>query len=307
MSVSALSPTRFIGSFSGFLQVASVLALLLLLVKAVQFYLHRQWLLKALQQFPSPPFHWFFGHKVWRKGKDGWESREDGCLWDRSSNSQGKVWYLKSPSALWDAQLRLRHNILTIGLFKLWLLLNSVLIVSHFESFGWSYLVSSSSGWVPLISLLFSNNFSVIPCLVTYSYSPPSSELAWEYRHQRDGNLAPTGTWCSNGAHLGNYQAQEGFTLLGWVSGCPRLGEFSGWVNYKLKPQSHGTLKEKAREGPHMRVLMLDFSQGHLALLSPSTHPALQATWIQAHHHFLSGFSSRARYRCMKSPRKETI
>ena len=64
MSVSALSPTRFADSLSGFLQVASVLGLLLLLVKAVQFYLHRKWLLKAFQQFPSPPFHWFFGHEV---------------------------------------------------------------------------------------------------------------------------------------------------------------------------------------------------------------------------------------------------
>ncbi|XP_051027633.1 cytochrome P450 4A12B isoform X2 [Acomys russatus] len=63
MSVSALSPTRFLGSVSGFLQVVSVLGLLLLLFKAVQFYLHRQWLLKAFQQFPCPPFHWFFGHK----------------------------------------------------------------------------------------------------------------------------------------------------------------------------------------------------------------------------------------------------
>jgi alkane 1-monooxygenase len=64
MSVSALSLTRFAGSLSGFLQVASVFCLLLLLVKAVQVYLHRKWLLKALQQFPSPPFHWFFGHEV---------------------------------------------------------------------------------------------------------------------------------------------------------------------------------------------------------------------------------------------------
>ncbi|XP_040613355.1 cytochrome P450 4A10-like [Mesocricetus auratus] len=63
MSVSALSPSRFAGSLSGFLQVASVLALLLLLLKVAQFYLHRQWLLKAFQQFPSPPFHWFFGHQ----------------------------------------------------------------------------------------------------------------------------------------------------------------------------------------------------------------------------------------------------
>ncbi|EDL30645.1 mCG6014, isoform CRA_a [Mus musculus] len=66
MSVSALSPTRFADSLSGFLQVASVLGLLLLLVKAVQFYLHRQWLLKAFQQFPSPPFHWFFGHEQFK-------------------------------------------------------------------------------------------------------------------------------------------------------------------------------------------------------------------------------------------------
>ncbi|CAO2588562.1 Cytochrome P450 4A10 [Lemmus lemmus] len=63
MSVSALSPTRFAGSISGFLQVASVLGLLLLLLKVVQAYQRRQWLLKAFQQFPSPPFHWFFGHK----------------------------------------------------------------------------------------------------------------------------------------------------------------------------------------------------------------------------------------------------
>ncbi|CAO2588556.1 Cytochrome P450 4A10 [Lemmus lemmus] len=63
MSVSALSPTRFAGSISSFLQVVSVLGLLLLLLKMVQFYLQRQWLLKAFQQFPSPPFHWFFGHK----------------------------------------------------------------------------------------------------------------------------------------------------------------------------------------------------------------------------------------------------
>ncbi|XP_040612873.1 cytochrome P450 4A10 isoform X2 [Mesocricetus auratus] len=63
MSVSALSPSRFVGSISGFLQVASVLGLLLLLLKVVQLYLHRQWLLKAFQQFPSPPFHWFFGHQ----------------------------------------------------------------------------------------------------------------------------------------------------------------------------------------------------------------------------------------------------
>ncbi|MBZ3874747.1 Cytochrome P450 4A11 [Sciurus carolinensis] len=64
MSVSALSLTRLLGGNSGFLQLASLLGLLLLLFKAVQFLLHRQWLLKAFQQFPSPPSHWLFGHKI---------------------------------------------------------------------------------------------------------------------------------------------------------------------------------------------------------------------------------------------------
>ncbi|CAO2588538.1 Cytochrome P450 4A12 [Lemmus lemmus] len=64
MGVSALSPTRFPGSISGFLQVAFVLSLLLLLFKVIQFYVRRQWLLRATQQFPSPPAHWFFGHKI---------------------------------------------------------------------------------------------------------------------------------------------------------------------------------------------------------------------------------------------------
>uniref|UniRef100_A0A8D0XFQ4 Uncharacterized protein n=1 Tax=Sus scrofa TaxID=9823 RepID=A0A8D0XFQ4_PIG len=51
-----------LASASGLLQVASLLGLLLLLLKAAQLYLHRQWLLKALQQFPSPPSHWLYGH-----------------------------------------------------------------------------------------------------------------------------------------------------------------------------------------------------------------------------------------------------
>ncbi|NP_999589.1 cytochrome P450 4A25 [Sus scrofa] len=51
-----------LASVSGPLQVASLLGLLLLLLKAAQLYLHRQWLLKALQQFPSPPSHWLYGH-----------------------------------------------------------------------------------------------------------------------------------------------------------------------------------------------------------------------------------------------------
>ncbi|XP_057575738.1 taurochenodeoxycholic 6 alpha-hydroxylase-like [Hippopotamus amphibius kiboko] len=62
MSVSMLSPTRALGGISGLLQVAALLGLLLLLLKAAQLYLRRQWLLKALQQFPSPPFHWLYGH-----------------------------------------------------------------------------------------------------------------------------------------------------------------------------------------------------------------------------------------------------
>lgn len=47
---------------SGLLQVLSLLGLLLLLSKAAQYYLHRQWLLKCLQQFPSTPSHWLFGN-----------------------------------------------------------------------------------------------------------------------------------------------------------------------------------------------------------------------------------------------------
>ncbi|XP_024843319.1 cytochrome P450, family 4, subfamily A, polypeptide 11 isoform X2 [Bos taurus] len=63
MSVSALSPSRALGGVSGLLQVVSLLGLVLLLIKAAQLYLRRQWLLKALHHFPSPPSHWFYGHK----------------------------------------------------------------------------------------------------------------------------------------------------------------------------------------------------------------------------------------------------
>ncbi|XP_045704469.1 cytochrome P450 4A11-like, partial [Phyllostomus hastatus] len=63
MSVSVLSPTRALGSISGILQVASLLCLVLLLLKAAQLYLRRKWLLKALQQFPCPPSHWLFRHQ----------------------------------------------------------------------------------------------------------------------------------------------------------------------------------------------------------------------------------------------------
>ncbi|CAI9152247.1 unnamed protein product [Rangifer tarandus platyrhynchus] len=63
MSVSALSPSRALGGVSGLLQVVSLLGLVLLLLKVAQLYLRRRWLLKALHQFPSPPSHWFYGHK----------------------------------------------------------------------------------------------------------------------------------------------------------------------------------------------------------------------------------------------------
>uniref|UniRef100_A0A4W2FNX8 Cytochrome P450 4A25-like n=1 Tax=Bos indicus x Bos taurus TaxID=30522 RepID=A0A4W2FNX8_BOBOX len=72
MSVSALSPSRALGGVSGLLQVVSLLGLVLLLIKAAQLYLRRQWLLKALHHFPSPPSHWFCGHK--------WEYQEEGEL-----------------------------------------------------------------------------------------------------------------------------------------------------------------------------------------------------------------------------------
>ncbi|XP_040311902.1 cytochrome P450 4A11-like [Herpailurus yagouaroundi] len=62
MSVSVLSFTRPLDGVSGLLQVASLLGFTLLLLKAAQLYLHRQWLLKAVQHFPSPPSHWLFGH-----------------------------------------------------------------------------------------------------------------------------------------------------------------------------------------------------------------------------------------------------
>nr|XP_027792987.1 cytochrome P450 4A6-like isoform X3 [Marmota flaviventris] len=70
MNVSALSLTRLPGSISGFLQLASLLCLLLLLFKAAQLYLRRQWLLKAFQQFPSAPSHWLFGHKQIQKDQE---------------------------------------------------------------------------------------------------------------------------------------------------------------------------------------------------------------------------------------------
>uniref|UniRef100_A0A8C4M4J8 Uncharacterized protein n=1 Tax=Equus asinus asinus TaxID=83772 RepID=A0A8C4M4J8_EQUAS len=71
MSVSGLSPTRPLGSVPGLLQVASQLCLVLLMVKAAQLYLRRQWLLKAIQEFPCPPSHWLYGHsQEFQKGDE---------------------------------------------------------------------------------------------------------------------------------------------------------------------------------------------------------------------------------------------
>lgn len=78
MSVSALSPSRALGGVSGLLPVVLLLGLVLVLLKAAQLYLRRQWLLKALHHFPSPPSHWFYGHKLevgW-SWMGEWEGRE---------------------------------------------------------------------------------------------------------------------------------------------------------------------------------------------------------------------------------------
>uniref|UniRef100_F6XUS0 Cytochrome P450 family 4 subfamily A member 11 n=1 Tax=Equus caballus TaxID=9796 RepID=F6XUS0_HORSE len=68
MSVSGLRPPRPLGSVSGLLEVTSLLGLDLLLLKAAQLYLRRQWLLKAFQEFPCPPSHWLYGHS--REGQE---------------------------------------------------------------------------------------------------------------------------------------------------------------------------------------------------------------------------------------------
>ncbi|XP_040612878.1 cytochrome P450 4A14 isoform X2 [Mesocricetus auratus] len=64
MGFSLLSLTRNLGGVSGFFQVVFVVCLFLVLFKAVQFYLRRQWLLKTLQTFPSTPSHWLWGHQL---------------------------------------------------------------------------------------------------------------------------------------------------------------------------------------------------------------------------------------------------
>uniref|UniRef100_F6TKT2 Cytochrome P450 family 4 subfamily B member 1 n=1 Tax=Equus caballus TaxID=9796 RepID=F6TKT2_HORSE len=71
MSVSGLRPPRPLGSVSGLLEVTSLLGLDLLLLKAAQLYLRRQWLLKAFQEFPCPPSHWLYGHsREFQKGQE---------------------------------------------------------------------------------------------------------------------------------------------------------------------------------------------------------------------------------------------
>ncbi|XP_057639982.1 cytochrome P450 4A14-like isoform X7 [Chionomys nivalis] len=72
MGFSIFSPSRSLDGVSGFFQVVFLLSLFLVLFKAVQFYLRRQWLLKTLQKFPSTPSHWLWGHhqKVGRRERD---------------------------------------------------------------------------------------------------------------------------------------------------------------------------------------------------------------------------------------------
>lgn len=90
MSVSVLSLTSSLGSVPGLLQAAALLSLVLLLLKATQLYLRRQWLLQILQQFPSPPSHWLFGHKDEVKKKGGWGVGGQGVpgISDRSHGQQ---------------------------------------------------------------------------------------------------------------------------------------------------------------------------------------------------------------------------
>ena len=91
MSVSALSPSRALGGVSGLLQVVFLLGLVLLLLKVAQLYLRRQWLLKALHHFPSPPSHWFYGHKrevrwSWVEECEDWEGQR-ARAWSHSASS----------------------------------------------------------------------------------------------------------------------------------------------------------------------------------------------------------------------------
>ncbi|EDL30649.1 mCG123382 [Mus musculus] len=65
MSIFELSHITNVFGIFGLLQVVSLLGLLLLLLKSAQYYLHRQWLIKSLQQFPpAPPPQWLFGNTL---------------------------------------------------------------------------------------------------------------------------------------------------------------------------------------------------------------------------------------------------
>lgn len=107
MSGSALSFTIFPGSILGFLQIATVLSLLLLLFKTAQFYLRRRWLLRATQQFPSPPSHWFFGHKVGRKEKGG--GRPGRMRLSENNHQTYKSEFVINNVSLWNSRLRMGH------------------------------------------------------------------------------------------------------------------------------------------------------------------------------------------------------
>ena len=100
MSVSALSPSRALGGVSGVLPVVLLLGLVLVLLKAAQLYLRRQWLLKALHHFPSPPSHWFYGHKreVGWSWMGEWEGREGrrSRAWSHSASSYLALWLPES-------------------------------------------------------------------------------------------------------------------------------------------------------------------------------------------------------------------
>ena len=100
MSVSALSPSRALGGVSGLLPVVLLLGLVLVLLTAAQLYLRRQWLLKALHHFPSPPSHWFYGHKrevgwSWMGEWEGWEGRRSRA-WSHSASSYLALWLPES-------------------------------------------------------------------------------------------------------------------------------------------------------------------------------------------------------------------
>ena len=91
MSVSVLSFTRPLDGVSGLLQVASLLGFALLLLKAAQLYLRRQWLLKAVQHFPSPPSHWLFG-----------DIQEVGSGWTGVGRTE-QAWILRASA--WSADI----------------------------------------------------------------------------------------------------------------------------------------------------------------------------------------------------------